>query len=183
MSNTANTVIGFLIVLVGLPITILLLRDYTRRASAMQYSKAQTAGLVIAYILGGFFVIMGSVNIRTEETSIHPIADCVLNVAFIIVGLLTWAATFFRYGGGFWSIVGVFLVVGAFAGTVSIVETHIRGWHYDSPVAFYIRIATCWIVGVVFLLMGHRRHRKKNQMLPNTNRVAPADSDYDRMRE
>jgi len=134
----------------------------------MQYSRVQTAGLLMAYFLGGLFVIIGIGDILTEQeqTSIHPIADYVFAVSFIIGGLLTWAATFFRYGGGLWSIAGGFLVVGACTGTVSIVEAHIRGWQFN--VAFYARIATCWIAGIVFFLMGHRRHRKKKQMPPNT---------------
>jgi hypothetical protein len=151
----------------------------------MQYSVAQTVRLVIACILGGLFVIIGVVNFRTEQlqTSIHPIADFVFNVTFIIVGLLIWTATFFRYGGGFWSIAGAFLIAGAFAGTVSIVETHIRGGHYVSPAAFYTRIASCWIVGAIFLLIGHRRHRRKNQMLPNTYQTAAANPACDRERD
>ncbi len=137
----------------------------------MKYTVVQTAGLVIACILGGFFIIMGVIEFLDKklQASNNPIADFVLNVGFIIVGVLIWLATFFRYSGGIWSIAGAFLVAGALAGTVSIVEIHLRGGHYDSPVSFYTRIASCWIIGVGFLLMGHRRHRRKKQVLPDGN--------------
>jgi MFS family permease len=172
MSNTANTIIGFLIILVALPLFILWLRDRIRQASAMRYSKAQAVGMVSAYILGVLFFIIGVLTFWTgleQGPSLpNPIASRVFDVALAIFGLITWVATWLRYGGGFWSIIGGFLVAGAFAGTVSIIETHMRGWHFNSPVAFYTRIAACWVVGSVFLFIGHRRHCKKKQVLPNT---------------
>lgn len=161
MSDTGKIIGGFIIIFVVLPVLILLLRDCTRRSTTMQYSNAEKVGLVIAGILGGLFVSIGAVSFWPEQpqTSITPIADFVFIVSLFIVGLLIWTAIFFRYRGGFWSIAGAFLVAGALTGTVSIVESHIRGWQFN--VAFYARIASCWIVGVAFLLIGHRRHRRK----------------------
>jgi hypothetical protein len=81
----------------------------------------------------------------------------------VIWGVLIFVAKWFRYRGGLWFFGGAFLAGGALVGTVSIVETHLRGWHFDSPVAFYIRIASCWIVGGILLIIGQLRHRRKNQ--------------------
>ncbi len=137
-------------------------------------------GRVGAYILGVSFVTIGVyifwTDLEQRPPPFHPIASYVSGVVLTIFGLLTWAATRFRYGGGFWSIIGGLLVAGALTGTASIIETHIRGWRYDSPVAFYTRIATCWAVGGVFLLIGHRRHRKEKQALPPMDSPQPADT-------
>jgi hypothetical protein len=169
MSNTANTIVGFLIILVGLPLFILSLRDYIKSARAMQYSKAQTFGRVSAYVLGILFVMIGILNFWNDfeqRQVLHtPIASFVFDLVFIFFGFFTWATMRFQYGGSFWSIVGAFLVGGAFAGTISIFETHIRGGQYSSPSAFYARIVSCWVVGGILLFIGHRRHTKKKQVL------------------
>ena len=170
-NNTTSVIQGFLIILVALPLFILWLRDHIRRARAMRCSKIQTARRASAYILGVLFVIIGAFNLWTDfaqrPTTPHPTDSYVFDVVFVIFGSLTWAATRFRYGGGFWSMIGGFLVAGAFAGTVSIIETHMRGWLYDSPVAFYIKIATCWVIGSILLFAGHWRHCKKKEVQPN----------------
>ena len=172
MSSSADIIAGFLIILVGLPLFILWLRDDIRRASKMQVSKAQKAGQVSAYILGIFFIIIGVLNLGTDLerkiASTHPITSYVFDAVFTLFGLFTWAATRFGYGGGFWSIIGAFLVGGAFAGTVSIVETQVRGGHYNSPISFYTRIVSCWVIGGIFLFIGHCRHSKKQHVLSDT---------------
>ncbi len=131
-----------------------------------------TAPRTIAYIVGIGLIFFGVTDFRVALTSntpsFNPFAGFVMDVTFFISGVLTCVWTRFRYGGGFWSIIGAFLVAGAFAGTVSMIETILRGEHYNSTVALYIRIAACWLVGIVFLFIGHRRHCKKKWALTKT---------------
>ncbi len=125
---------------------------------------------LIAYCIGILAIIWGAVGLGRDNemaaASTVKVAEYVFHVMGIIWGVLICVATWIRYRGGLWFAVGTFLVGGAFVGTASIVETHIRGWHFDSPVAFYTRIAACWVVGVAFLVTGHRRHCRKQQAQP-----------------
>lgn len=122
---------------------------------------------LIAYCIGVLAIMWGVVGLCTDNemaaTSTVRVAEYVSPIMGMIWGVLICVVTWLQYRGGLWSAVGAFLVGGAFVGTVSIVETHIRGWHFDSPVTFYTRIAACWVVGVAFLITGHRRHRRKQQ--------------------
>lgn len=164
MNNSSDIILGFLIILVGLPLLILGLRDCIRQARNKNYSKIQKIGYVSAYIFGYLFIFFGIINFWTDlkQTSTPtPTASYIFDVVFIIYGLLIWATTRFQYRGGLWFIIGAFLVGGAFTGTVAIIEMHMRGWHYNSPLLFYGRIILCWSIGGLFLFIGHRRHKKK----------------------
>jgi hypothetical protein len=134
----------------------------------MDYSKIQKIGYVSGFIFGYLFISIGIINFWTDlkQTPTPTLAaNYVFDVVVIIYGLLIWTATRFQYRGGFWFIIGAFLVGGAFAGMVAIIETHMKGWHYKSPILFYSRIISCLLVGIVFLFIGHRRHKKKKEAL------------------
>jgi len=125
---------------------------------------------LIAYCVGVLAIIWSADGLGTDNetaaASTVSVAKCLFPLVGIIWGVLICVATLLQYRGGLWTAVGAFLIGGALVGTVSIVETHIRGWHFNSPAAFCTRIAACWAVGVTFLVMGHRHHRRKQQELP-----------------
>lgn len=125
---------------------------------------------LIASCIGVLAVTWGVIGLGTgygmAAVSSVKAAEYVFHIMGVIWGVLICVATWLRYRGGLWFAIGTLLVGGALVGTVSIVETHLRGWRFESPIAFYARIAACWIVGVAFLVMGHRRHRRKQQARP-----------------
>jgi hypothetical protein len=125
-----------------------------------------------AYCVGVLIIIAGAIRLRIDivmgRVSLMLVARYLFGPMCMIWGVLICIATWFRYRGGLWSVVGAFLVGGAFLGTMSLAEARLRGWHYDSLVAFYVKNASCWAFGVAFLVLGHRRHRKKQQVRPNT---------------
>jgi hypothetical protein len=122
---------------------------------------------LIAYCFGILIIVGGIVGIGTDielaTSSTVSVANYLFGVMCVIWGVVICVATWSRYRGGLWFFGGAFLAGGALVGTISIVETHLRGGHFDSPVAFYIRIASCWIVGGVLLVIGQQRHRRKNR--------------------
>ena len=122
---------------------------------------------LVAYCFGVLVIIGGMVGMGTDielaTSSPVSVATYCFSVMCVIWGVLICVATRLRYRGGLWFFGGAFLVGGALVGTVSILETQLRGWHYSSPVAFYIRIASCLIVGCILLFIGQRRHRRMSR--------------------
>jgi hypothetical protein len=181
MNDTSNAIVGFLLILVVLPLFILWMRDHIRRARAMHCSIADTVGRAIAYILGVLFVLVGVASFRPDlqpgEILVNPITHYLFSVILIIIGILTWAATRFRYGGGFWFISGIFLAGGALTGIVSMIETHVPELPYESN-AYYGRIAAFWVVGFILLFIGHWRHCRKK---PGTTQAGPGCMGHERL--
>lgn len=126
---------------------------------------------LIPYCIGVLLIGCGIVIFYKDSlvarTSLVRPAEFVLDAMCGIWGVLICLATLLKYRGGFWSIIGGFLVGGALVGTVSIVDTYLRGMQFDSPVVFYNRIISCWAIGVVLLVIGHQRHRRLNRIGPN----------------
>jgi hypothetical protein len=121
----------------------------------------------VVYCVGILVIVLGIAGIGTDielaTSSTVRVAKCSFDVTNMIWGILICVVTWFRYRGGLWFLCGALLAGFALVGTVSIVEAHLRGWHFDSPVTFYIKTASFWLVGVASLVIGQRRHRRKNR--------------------
>lgn len=137
---------------------------------------------LVSYGLGVFLICCGALYFYAHFSAVKgspaKAADYVFAIVCGIWGVLIFLAALLKYRGGLWSVIGGFLVGGALTGTVSIVETLLRGMQFDSPVVFYNRIMSCWAIGVVLLLIGHQRHRRLNRIGPK----APLTTEHKRGR-
>jgi hypothetical protein len=132
----------------------------------MSYSLPHKFRLVSAYILGVALLLVGivgfGIQIELGNTSPDPFSMFVLDVVFIICGALTCVATRLRYGGGFWSILGLDFVGFGVIGIASILESHLHGTHSTFSAPFYLRVAVFTVVGFICLALGEiRRHKLK----------------------
>ena len=121
---------------------------------------------LIAYAAGIWLFVIGASGLHTDFASAMTWA-VIKHRAFhgvcILWGVLVWAATWFRYRGGFWSVAGAFLLGGALINSVLVVVVQVNGLELDSPVPFYVRTALLWVAGGVLAVIGHLRHRRKNK--------------------
>jgi hypothetical protein len=133
---------------------------------------------LIAYVIGIWMCVHGGLGFRADtelEKTWAVMKDELFHVLFMIWGILICGATWLRYRGGLWSVAGAYLVGGALYDSVLIVQAHIHGWHFDSPVQFYIRVALLLVVGIVLAVIGHLRHCRERQTMPNKTLEPTAD--------
>jgi hypothetical protein len=135
----------------------------------MNYLLPQPVRRLSAYILGVALLLIGivgfGIQVELENTDPNPFSGFVLDLVFITCGMLTCAATRFRYGGGFWSIL-INCVGFGFIGVASIMEWHLHDTHITFSVPFYSRVAIFLVAGFIFLVLGEmRRQRLKRASL------------------
>jgi hypothetical protein len=121
---------------------------------------------LIAYAAGIWLCVFGASGLRTDfdsATTWAVIKHQAFHGVCILWGVLVWAATWFRYRGGFWSVAGVFLLGCALINSAVLVVVQVKGLELDSPVPFYVRTALLWVGGGVLAVIGHLRHRRKNK--------------------
>jgi hypothetical protein len=126
---------------------------------------------LLAYLFGLLFIGAGLVSLYGSVKQIAPkpasVADFVFGATTVVWGVLFCVATKMKYRGGFWFVIGIIFLGGAFIGSVSIVESLLRKWHFGSPMVFYSRVTFFWIFGSLFMVLGHRRHKRKKQATEN----------------
>jgi hypothetical protein len=126
---------------------------------------------LIAYIIGIWMCVHGALGFCADtglEKTWAVMKDELFQVLLMIWGILICGAAWLRYRGGLWSVAGAYLVGGALYDSVLIVQAHIHGERFDSPVPFYIRVALLWVIGSVLAVIGHLRHRRKRQTMPTS---------------
>jgi hypothetical protein len=138
----------------------------------MANSTIIRAGRVCTYILGIaliFIGILGLINdIGQGGASFHPFASGVFDVSLIICGIFACTVIRLRYGGGFRSILGIFLVGGGLTSATAILEAYMRGEHFRNPAMFYFKAAGFTAAGICCLAWGHICHQKGKKLPPKT---------------
>jgi hypothetical protein len=109
---------------------------------------------IVAFGVGGFFVEMGKRDPSGKFFSGFALAGTI-----IAIGLLLILSTRFRYMGGLWSSLGVFLVIFGFTGFATTLD-NVRMGRRRAENGFLLA-ALLIVAGTFFLLLGHMRHRRK----------------------
>jgi len=121
---------------------------------------------ITAYLIGSVLICVGAMGFLIELGKGMPSSrnfigyvDAVVLVAF---GVLACIAVRLHYGGGYWSLLGLLLVVAGTLRIVAILQAEIRGSHWIIPAASYSTATSLCAVGLYCLSWGHlRRHRPK----------------------
>ena len=110
------------------------------------------AGIVTFGVLG-FFAEM------KQPPSEKFFSGYVIAGLIVTLGLLQILSTRFRYAGGLWSSLGVFLALFGFAG-IALTLDNVRMGQRRAETGFILAVLFI-VAGTFFLLLGHMRHRRK----------------------
>ncbi len=120
----------------------------------------RSAGYVLGVLLF-LFGCFGAISEFLERKSSPGIFFGYVFAALLAcVGIAVCAAIRFRYAGGAWFPVGVFLVAGGFAGETVELDDLVRGTQHQALSGLSL-VAFLLLSGGMCLAMGHVRHERK----------------------